>query len=340
MILPNFNRTGMGEGAGGARTAPAQQGEQQAPARQQGGGQQEQEAVEWTRGWKLPENSGGRVAPQEFIGRLHQTEGVGRLGKTFGNQRREFLILNFDWLFVMQMREGMTFDAEEGLRLEIPVSGSEQSGMGMFRASVAQLTGIAAVNKMLQEKLWEFQDNVQMMHLVSVDDYQYTDRDGSPAVGRDGKPMKGMIWQMVDLYIEGDDGVLWSTVRGEATPTPTSMFDAVNELALTAPPEQPEQPEQPNVPAVNQLSMPDFSQYDWSEEHTLASAENGCLWTVIRSYVREKHKADSSIANSLFAVSNGFPSALLEYFIVNDIMRKISEDGDPIQLIAVPGALD
>ena len=326
MVLPNFNRTG------GAPAAPAQQqqGQQQGGA-PQGGGQQAPEPVEWTRGWKLPENSGGRVPVQEFIGRLHGTEGVGRLGKTFGNQRREFLVLNFDWVFPMQLREGMTYDAEQGLRLEIPVSGAEQSGMGMFRASVVQLTGIAAVNKMLQEKLWEFQDNVQMMHLVSVDDYQYQNN------GRDGTPMKGLIWQMIDLYVEGDDGVLWSVIRSTPTPTPQSMFEQVNELARTAPPETPSDNGTP--PPINPVDMPDFSQYDWAEEYAMASQANGVSWAVLRSFTREKYKADAAIANSLFTESNGFPSALLEYFIVNDMMRKVSEDPAPIQVIAVPGAI-
>ena len=332
MVLPSFNRTG------GAPAAPAQQGQPEARP-QQGGGQQEQEPVEWTRGWKLPENSGGRLPVQEFIGRLHQNEGVGRLGKTFGNQRREFLVMNFDWVFPMQLREGMSYDAEQGLRIEIPSSGSEQSGMGMFRASVAQLTGIAAVNKMLQEKLWEFQDSIQMMHLVSVDDYQYNSNDGTPAIGRDGKAMKGLIWQMVDLYVEGDDGILWSVVRSAATPTPQPMFEKVNQLANTVPPPDTQGLQGQEHPPIAAVNMPDFSQYDWTDEYNMASQENGVSWTILRSFTREKYKADAAIGNSLFTVSNEFPSALLEYFIVNDMMRKISEDPAPIQVIAVPGAL-
>ena len=324
MVLPNFNRMG------GAPPAQAPNQQQAAPAQASGQQQQQAEPVDWTRGWKMPENNNQPVL-QEFIGRLRKEQGMGKIGKTFGNQRREFMVLHYDWVFPIQVRKGFTFDAEKGLRLEVPMSASPGSGMGMFRASVCALSGIAAVNTMLQDKLWEFQDNDIMMHMVSVDNFSYGTNSTS------GEQMKGLIWQLVDLYKEGDDGVLWSIVRNAATPEPTSMFDSVNELARTIN-EEPEAPENDAVP-INPVQVPDFTQYDWSEEYALASQPNGCSWTVLRSFTREKYKVDSKMVNALFAETADFPSALLEYFIVNDLMRKVSEEGAPIHVIAVPGAM-
>ena len=328
MVLPTFGRTGT------PATAPAQQ-----PPAQQAAPQQQEEPVDWSRGWKMPENSGNRPGIQEFLGRFHNLQGIGKKSRTFerregrnqGPQLREFLVLNFDWIAPMVTREGVTVDTEKPFSIEIPMSGSDQSGMGMFRASVAALSGIAANNEMLLNKLYEYQDQSLILHMVSVDDFQY-------GVNRlTGDRMQGMIWQVVDLYQEGDDGVLFSMVRKVKEPEPASMFEAVNEAAKSQMEESDGEGEE--APAPNPVQTPDLSQYDWSDEYALASQPNGCSWNVLRSAIREKYKADARMVNVLFTESNEFPSVLLEYFITKDIMRKVSEDGDPIQVVAVPGAL-
>lgn len=321
MVLPSFGRTGA------APEGPAQN--QQQPAQQPA--QQQEDPIEWERGWKMPENTGFVPAIQEGIFRIHGNQGIGK--KRNQRYNREFLVLNFDWFLPIVVREGMNADPDKNFQIEIPMSGVDGSGMGMFRQSVAHLTGIAATNDMLLEKLYEFQDNGLMLHLVSVDAFVYGVNQ------RTGDVMKGMIWQLVDLYQEGDDGTLYSIPRKVAVPEPQSMFEAVNE-AVRALAEENEEPEQQqDSPAPTPVQAPDFSQYDWTEEHGMASGENGVSWTILRSAIREKYKNDSRMVNALFTESGGFQSAVLEYFLVNDIMRKISEDPAPVQVIAVQGAL-